>query len=303
MNFGTSDAASFAYAFPFDTLSNATLELWLNPNAVPDWDLIWTTTTPGDTNRFNIHWGGGQFCVDYREPNVTIHGLGCSAGGTVPAGQWSFIAFVKQGNVYSIYVNSSATGNVTTLSSQVTDTAPNLPTSTSWTINGRCALNGQSCSGAGLLDEIRLSNNALSPSGFLVALPIVPFHAFSAKLQIAFGSAPNQDSFDLKSSFTLSSTAPAINPPTQAVTLQVGTFTVTIPAGSFKKNTKGYFSFAGVIGGVSLQVLIKPTVTLSYAFQAEATGASLAGTTNPVQVTLTIGDDSSTASVTAQISR
>jgi hypothetical protein len=36
MNFGGSDAASFAYAFPFDTLSNATLELWLKPNA-GDW--------------------------------------------------------------------------------------------------------------------------------------------------------------------------------------------------------------------------------------------------------------------------
>jgi hypothetical protein len=31
----------------------------------------------------------------------------------------------------------------------------------------------------------------------------------------------------------LSSTAPAINPVTQPVTLQVGTFTTTIPPGSF----------------------------------------------------------------------
>jgi hypothetical protein len=36
---------------------------------------------------------------------------------------------------------------------------------------------------------------------------------------------------------------------------------------------------------VSLRVLIKPTGTLCCAFLAEATGANLTGTTNPVPVT------------------
>ncbi len=60
----------------------------------------------------------------------------------------------------------------------------------------------------------------------------VPFLAFNAKLQIHFGREPNTDAFALESSFTLSSTAPAINPVTQPVTLQAGTFTTTIPPGS-----------------------------------------------------------------------
>ena len=63
----------------------------------------------------------------------------------------------------------------------------------------------------------------------------VPFLAFGAQLQIHFGRRPNTDAFTLQSSFTLSSTAPAINPVTDPVTLQVGTFTTTIPPGSFKK--------------------------------------------------------------------
>ena len=66
----------------------------------------------------------------------------------------------------------------------------------------------------------------------------------------------------------LSSTAPAINPVTQPVTLQAGTFSITIPAGSFNENGKGIFSFEGVINGVTLRALIKSTGTLRYAFQA-----------------------------------
>jgi len=106
----------------------------------------------------------------------------------------------------------------------------------------------------------------------------VPFLAFSAQLQIHFGRRPNTDAFTLQSSFTLSSTAPAIGPVTQPVTLQVGTFTTTIPPGSFKKNRNGSFTFVGVIGGVSLQAVIAPTGTLRYAFLAAAQRASLTGT-------------------------
>ena len=109
------------------------------------------------------------------------------------------------------------------------------------------------------------------------------------------------DAFTLETSFTLSSTAPAINPVTQAVTLQVGTFAVTLPPGSFNENGKGIFSFEGLINGVTMKALIKHTGTLRYAFQAEAQGASLTGTTNPATVLVNIGGDSAATSVTAMI--
>ena len=99
----------------------------------------------------------------------------------------------------------------------------------------------------------------------------------------------------------MSSTAPAINPVTQAVTLQVGTFAVTIPPGSFYQTGKGIFSFEGVINGVTLKAAIKSTGTLRYNFQAGAQNASLTGTQNAVPVTLTIGGDSGATSVTATI--
>jgi YVTN family beta-propeller protein len=81
--------------------------------------------------------------------------------------------------------------------------------------------------------------------GIIPPPPTVPFLAFNAALEIHFGSKPNTDAFALESSFTLSSTAPAINPVTQAVTLQVGTFTTTIPPGSFKMQRGGLFTSWG----------------------------------------------------------
>jgi YVTN family beta-propeller protein len=81
--------------------------------------------------------------------------------------------------------------------------------------------------------------------GIVPPPPGVPFLAFSAKLDIAFGPAPNQDSFNLHSPFTLSSTAPGIHPHRDPVTLQVGTVPITIRPGSFREQPDGSFFFAG----------------------------------------------------------
>jgi hypothetical protein len=136
----------------------------------------------------------------------------------------------------------------------------------------------------------------------------VPFLAFNPQLAIRFGHLPNTDAFTLQSSFTLSGTAPGINPVIQPVTLQTGTFTATIPPGSFKVGESDLiggkrFLFVGVIDGAALNVLIALTGTQRYTFQAVARGASLTGTTNPVPVGVTIGGDCGTASVTATMSR
>jgi len=131
--------------------------------------------------------------------------------------------------------------------------------------------------------------------------PGVPFLAFNANLVIAFGGAPNQDSFALQTRLILSSAAPGINPLTEPVTLQAGAFTTTIPPGSFKKATQGVFVFAGGINGVAVEAAIEHTGTLQYAFQAKAVRASFTGTTNPVYETLIIGGDSGATSVMAKI--
>ena len=122
---------------------------------------------------------------------------------------------------------------------------------------------------------------------------LVPFASSFAKLEIA------KDRFDLKESFTLGANSNGIKPVKENVTLQIGTFSVMIPAGSFKKTLEGKFVFVGVISGVSLDVLIVPLVNNIFTFNAVGTGVDLTGLAKPVTVVLTIGID--TGSTTAAI--
>ncbi len=153
------------------------------------------------------------------------------------------------------------------------------------------------------------ANGALTPvpgspfaAGFgpksVAITPLVPFSSFAssyAKLEIA------KQGFDLKESFTLGANSNGINPVTENVTLQIGTFSVTIPPGSFKQIPHGRFTFEGVINGVSLEVQIVPLGNNIFIFKAEGRGVDLTGLTNPVTVVLTIGNDTgSTAAVIAQ---
>jgi hypothetical protein len=159
-----------------------------------------------------------------------------------------------------------------------------------------CRADGQVIVGSGI-DPNR------QEEGWIARLA-TPFLAFNATLKIDFGGPPPEDTFNLHSGFTLSSSASnGINPVTEPVTLQVGTVITTISPGSFSMHKNGSFTFAGLIGGVNLDALIKPTGTLRYEVHAKGQGASLTGTTNPVPVSLTIGDDTGTTSVTAHIAR
>jgi hypothetical protein len=152
------------------------------------------------------------------------------------------------------------------------------------------------------------ANGALTPvpgspfaEGFgprsVAITPLVPFSSFAssfAKLEIA------KQGFDLKESFTLGANSNGINPITENVTLQIGTFSVTIPPGSFKQIPHGRFVFEGVIIGVRLEVQIVPLGNKIFTFKAEGKGVNLTGLTNPVTVLLTIGDDTGSTAVTAQ---
>jgi hypothetical protein len=87
------------------------------------------------------------------------------------------------------------------------------------------------------------------------------------------------------------------------VTLQIGAFSVTIPAGSFKLNPNGRFAFQGLSNGVSLAVQIVPLGNNIFTFKADGSGVALTGLTNPVTVVLTIGIDSGTTTVTEVLSK
>jgi YVTN family beta-propeller protein len=132
----------------------------------------------------------------------------------------------------------------------------------------------------------------------------VPFLSFNAKLDINLGRNVNEDAFDVGSWFILSSTASdGIRPDTEPVKLQVGPFIATIPAGSFRRREERSYAFEGVINGVRLEANIELMGGFRYGFHAEAKGANLGGTTNPVQVSLGIGDDAGLTSLKAHFDR
>jgi hypothetical protein len=101
------------------------------------------------------------------------------------------------------------------------------------------------------------------------------------------------DEFKVKASFTLGDGSDGINPLTEAVKLQVGTFVTTIPAGSFttRPGRKNEFELARVIDGVYLELEISSLGDNRFKFKAKGEGADLTGPADPLIVGLTIGDD------------
>ena len=142
--------------------------------------------------------------------------------------------------------------------------------------------------------------NSLSPFAiFEPSIQAQAFATFRPKVEIELPRGANNDSFEVEASFTLGAGA-GIAPLTEDLTLKVGSYSTTIPAGSFKQK-KGRFKFKGVIDGVRLTVEIRPSRRGGFKFEAEGKCANLDGTVNPVTVELSIGDDQGSAAVTAEI--
>jgi hypothetical protein len=117
----------------------------------------------------------------------------------------------------------------------------------------------------------------------------VYFASFDAsKLRIWLGP---RSGFELQSYFTLGATSDGINPLTEPVTLQIGTMTLTLPAGCFQLNHSGDAVFLGVLDGVSINAKFHYEGGSDWQFKANATNTNLLGTTNPVTVSLSIGND------------
>jgi 6-phosphogluconolactonase len=152
---------------------------------------------------------------------------------------------------------------------------------------------GFSVAGSGALAPVPGSPFATGVPGGLLSLVVyppkscvIPFAAFAARADIA----PADREFELDATFTLGASSDGIKPIDEAVSLTVGTFSTTIPAGSFKLN-KGSFVFEGVINGVALEAKIRPLGSNRFEFKVQGERANLSGTVNPVMIVLTIGND------------
>ena len=127
----------------------------------------------------------------------------------------------------------------------------------------------------------------------------VPFASFKAELAI-FTQKPYGYAVDAV--LTPGSGSSGITPASEAVTLQIASYTVTIPAGSFHKVGGGAnapYAYEGTINGVRTGAVIAPLSGNRYDFAAAGSPVNLTGAANPVTVKLTIGTNSGTATVRA----
>lgn len=125
-----------------------------------------------------------------------------------------------------------------------------------------------------------------------------PTSSLTASLQILAGPPPG---FDLEATLGLDSSI-VVNPLTQVVDIQIGTFSISLPAGSFKwvqngKNSGNYI-FQGTLNSINLKVLITPLGQNEFQISAVAKQVDLSGLSSPITVTVGIGGNSASASVT-----
>src|SRR4029077_7757317 len=146
----------------------------------------------------------------------------------------------------------------------------------------------------------------------------VPCETFQAKVEI---DEDRKTSFRGGGFCRLGKTSDGIDPVSESVKFQVGTFSVTIPAGSFREEGKHTFKFHGWINDVDLKITIDQVDRHDhmdrkdhdkrkdhdegndYLFTAEGRGHILSGVSNPVAVGLMIGDDEGSTTVKADIDK
>ena len=211
------------------------------------------------------------------------------------------IAVSSNANTPFIYGNRN-TGTITKV--DLTTTSPTLTDVVTGGSRGDfMAVGPDGCLYATQTDRVLKVTNADStclggPLGPLFPSNPVAFSAFCAELQISDeDSHEEHGEFELSARFLLGSKSVGIDPVSEAFTLKIGTFSISLPAGSFTKRKDGSFEFKGESGGANLEVRIAPQGKDSFRLRAEGERVDLEGLMKPITVTLTIGND--TGSTTA----
>ncbi|MGH9815158.1 MAG: thrombospondin type 3 repeat-containing protein, partial [Candidatus Acidiferrales bacterium] len=127
------------------------------------------------------------------------------------------------------------------------------------------------------------------------------FASFLAFAQVDLGADANDDRFAVEALAVLGAGSNGINPLVEPVTLMLGNSAWTIAPGSFQRTRFGTFVFNGVLGTTRLGVAIHPLHGGKFIFAAGGNRAEFTGLSNPVPVSLLVGDDAGTAAVTAKI--
>jgi hypothetical protein len=217
-------------------------------------------------------------------------GLGneVATGIDLPLNAWTHLTGTFDGTTYQFYMNGQLVAT-----SEGTLGEPNPAP---FLIGG----SGSCTTFAGLIDEVSIYNRALTAEESQVIFNAgsagkckgVPLTPVAAQATLSVGASGGADTFTLQTTFILGDGSNGITPLTEAVALQVGTTSLTIPADAFHSPSDGVFAFAGVVEGVTLQVTLTRRTRATFEVVAHGEGATLSGIAVPVKVGLAIGDDS-----------
>lgn len=280
---------------------------------------------------FNVHWGVYTDAVNGATGALTPAGYSNvdnypSAVAVHPSGKFLYITDNKSSYV-AAYTIDSTTGNLAIIpgspygdSCTYGPCAPagpyatgSQPESIAIDPSGKFAYVGNMYSNNISGFSIDATTGAMAPipgspfaagmgpaSVAIVSSSTTPFNIFKAKLDI---DEDRKTKFDVGGFFTLGQGSDGIYPLSEAVTLQVGSVTVMIPAGSFKERGRHEFVYEGRIDDVEVKMVIFGIFGNDYFFGAEGKGDILSGIANPVTVGLAIGDDEGSATVKADIDK
>lgn len=186
--------------------------------------------------------------------------------------------------------NLVATGDPTAASGSLDNTTPML-------IGGHTFDSWRSFDGQ--IDEFTLFKRALTDedirsiyrAGSAGKCKGESFAQFNARAELTLRKRANDDAYQMSGFLRLSAGSDGIDPLTEPVTLKIGSFSATLPAGSFGQDGDTY-RYAGPADRSWLIVIISPLAAPDlYSFRSTLVKGNLAGTTLPPKVQLSIGDD------------
>jgi hypothetical protein len=127
---------------------------------------------------------------------------------------------------------------------------------------------------------------------------VTPFTAFTInKAVVLFRThSSSRDSFKVKGEATLGTDSDGIDLNGDDVEIITGTASFVLQAGSFVA-IGSWFKFEGVVSDAHVEMWINETSPGVFKFSVEVRRGDLTGTSNPLQIKLTIGNDTGTAEV------
>ncbi len=137
-----------------------------------------------------------------------------------------------------------------------------------------------------------------SPSLGAQVTALAPFSRLHADVNVYSGQPP---SFDVSAEIRLGAGSTGFNPLTDRVALQLASYAVTIPRGSFTEDKQGNYNFRGEIEGVPLVVHIAPELAGKFALRFKVQVIDLTAAINPLRMVVMLGRNAGAKFVNATV--